>query len=195
MRWLGVLPSPLFDTQRAAALVGLGSGLSYRALVAIFFDIDIPKDETQSDWLKRPLSPAQAEYAALDVTYLHPIGVQLQERASGLNRIDWILEDSARMRPGGKPPITKFKNAYRLPPRQQRMLAALVEWREAEARERDRPRSWICDKVLAAGSARCLLHARITLVDDMPKGLVSSGRKLVACISAARRYRQRKSGP
>ena len=63
-RWLGVLPSPLFDTQRAAALVGLGSGLSYRALVAIFFDIDIPKDETQSDWLQRPLSPAQAQYAA-----------------------------------------------------------------------------------------------------------------------------------
>ena len=34
--WLGVLPSPLFDTQRAAALVGLGAGLSYRALVAAF---------------------------------------------------------------------------------------------------------------------------------------------------------------
>ena len=49
--WLGILPAPLFDTQRAAALVGLGSGLSYRALVAEFFDIDLPKDETQSDWL------------------------------------------------------------------------------------------------------------------------------------------------
>ena len=188
MRWLGVLPSPLFDTQRAAALVGLGSGLSYRALVAIFFDIDIPKDETQSDWLQRPLSPAQAEYAALDVTYLHPIGVQLQERASGLNRIDWILEDSARMRPGGKPPITKFKNAYRLPPRQQRMLAALVEWREAEARERDRPRSWILsDKVLAAVVRAMPTSTReLALVDDMPKGLVRrAGEKLVACISAA----------
>ena len=50
--WLGVLPAPLFDTQRAAALVGLGAGQSYRALVAHFFDIELPKDETQSDWLQ-----------------------------------------------------------------------------------------------------------------------------------------------
>lgn len=187
-RWLGVLPNPLFDTQRAAALVGLGSGLSYRALVAIFFDVDIPKDETQSDWLQRPLSPAQAEYAALDVTYLHPIGVQLQKRAASLNRMDWILEDGARMRPGGKPPITKFKNAYRLPPSQQRMLAALVEWREAEARERDRPRSWILsDKVLTAVVRAMPTSTReLARVDDMPQGLVRrAGEKLVACISAA----------
>ena len=51
--WLGVLPAPLFDTQRAAGLLGLGAGQSYRALVAQFFDIDLPKDETQSDWLQR----------------------------------------------------------------------------------------------------------------------------------------------
>ena len=114
--WLGILPAPLFDTQRAAALVGLGSGLSYRALVAEFFDIDLPKDETQSDWLQRPLTPAQAEYAAQDVSYLHPMGVQLRERAAALNRLDWVLEEGARMRPGGRAPITKFKTAYRSAP-------------------------------------------------------------------------------
>lgn len=187
-RWLDVLPNPLFDTQRAAALVGLGSGLSYRALVAAFFDIDIPKDETQSDWLQRPLSPAQAEYAALDVTYLHSIGAHLQERAAGLDRMEWILEDSARMRTGGKLPITRFKNAYRLPPQQQRVLAALVEWREAEARERDRPRSWILsDKVLTAVARAVPTSSReLALVDDMPKGLVRrAGDELVARVSAA----------
>jgi len=114
--WLGVLPAPLFDTQRAAALLGLGAGQSYRALVAHFFDIELPKDETQSDWLQRPLSNAQAQYAAQDVSYLHPMGVQLQNRAMELNRLDWILEEGARLRPGGKPPIAKFKTAYRLPP-------------------------------------------------------------------------------
>ncbi|MEL0332566.1 MAG: ribonuclease D, partial [Halieaceae bacterium] len=138
--WLGVLPAPLFDTQRAAGLLGLGAGQSYRALVAQFFDIDLPKDETQSDWLQRPLTAAQAEYAALDVTYLHPIGAQLLERATALHRLDWILEDGARMRPGGKPPLSKFKSAYRLPAAEQRALAALVAWREKEARGRDKPR-------------------------------------------------------
>ena len=186
--WLGVLPAPLFDTQRAAALLGLGSGLSYRALVAEFYDIDIPKDETQSDWLQRPLSTAQAEYAALDVSYLHPIGLQLQERAADMGRMAWILEDGARMRPGGKAPITKFKNAYRLAPDRQRVLSALVEWREAEARERDRPRSWILsDKVLTA-LARTLPASvkALSRVEDMPQGLVRrAGDKLVALMSAA----------
>ena len=56
--WLQVLPSPLFDTQRAAALLGLGGGLGYRAIVAQFFEVDLPKEETQSDWLQRPLTPS-----------------------------------------------------------------------------------------------------------------------------------------
>ena len=186
--WLGVLPSPLFDTQRAAALIGFGSSLSYRALVATFCDIDIPKDETQSDWFQRPLSPAQAEYAALDVTYLHPIGTQLQERAAGLDRLEWILEDCARMRPGRKLPISKFKNVHRLPPQQQRVLSALVEWREAEARELDRPRGWILsDKLLTALARGMPTSTReLALVDDMPKGLVRrAGDRLVARIAAA----------
>ncbi len=119
--WLGVLPAPLFDTQRAASLVGLGAGQSYRALVAHFFDIELPKDETQSDWLQRPLTDAQAQYAAQDVTYLHPMGVQLQNQALERNRLDWVLEEGARLRPGGKPPIAKFRTAYRLPADQQRV--------------------------------------------------------------------------
>ena len=142
--------------------------------------------------LSRPISEqlveAQAEYAALDVSYLHPIGLQLQERAADMGRMAWILEDGARMRPGGKAPITKFKNAYRLAPDQQRVLSALVEWREAEARERDRPRSWILsDKVLTA-LARTLPASvkALSRVEDMPQGLVRrAGDKLVALMSAA----------
>lgn len=186
--WLGVLPTPLFDTQRAASMVGLGGGQSYRALVAAFYDIDLPKDETQSDWLQRPLTDRQAEYAALDVTYLHPIGLQLEARARDLGRLDWVLEEGARLRPGGKPPISKFKSAYRLSSRQQWALTELVDWREAEAKGRDRPRSWILsDKVLTA-TARALpstLH-ELSAVDEMPAGLVRrAGDALLACIAAS----------
>ena len=183
--WLGVLPAPLFDTQRAAALVGLGAGQSYRALVAHFFDIELPKDETQSDWLQRPLTDAQAHYAAQDVTYLHPMGVQLQNRAMERNRLEWVLEEGARLRPGGKPPIAKFKTAYRLQPEQQRVLAEVVEWREGEARQRDRPRSWILNDKIVMGVARTVPRSvrELAAVEDMPQGLVRrAGDDLVARI-------------
>jgi ribonuclease D len=176
--WLGVLPAPLFDTQRGAALLGLGAGQSYRALVAHFFDVDLPKDETQSDWLQRPLTDAQAQYAAQDVTYLHPMGVQLQNRAMELNRLDWVLEESARLRPGGKPPIAKFKTAYRLPPEQQRVLAEVVDWREGEARHRDRPRSWILNDKIVTGVARSVPRSvrELAAVEDMPQGTRATSR-------------------
>lgn len=172
--WLGVLPAPLFDTQRAAALTGLGAGQSYRALVAHFFDIDLPKDETQSDWLQRPLSDAQAEYAAQDVSYLHPMGVMLQARAAELGRLDWALEEGARLRPGGKPPISKFKTAYRLPLEQQRVLTEIVAWREQEAHDRDRPRSWILNDKIVMAIARAVPRSvrALAAVEEMPQGLV-----------------------
>ncbi len=183
--WLGVLPAPLFDTQRAAALVGLGAGQSYRALVAHFFDIELPKDETQSDWLQRPLTDAQTHYASLDVTYLHPMGVQLHNRATKCNRLDWVLEEGARLRPGGKPPIAKFKTAYRLQPEQQRVLAEVVQWREDEARQRDRPRNWILNDKIVMGVARTVPRSvpELAAVEDMPQGLVRrAGDDLVARI-------------
>lgn len=186
--WLDVLPAPLFDTQRAAALVGLGGGQSYRALVAAFHDIDLPKDETQSDWLQRPLTDRQAEYAALDVTYLHPIGLKLEALARELGRLDWVLEEGARLRPGGKPPISKFRSAHKLSPRQQWALSELVDWRETQAKGRDRPRSWILSDKVVMATARALPSTvrELSAVDEMPAGLVRrAGDALLARIAAA----------
>jgi len=186
--WLDVLPAPLFDTQRAAALVGLGGGQSYRALVASFHDIDLPKDETQSDWLQRPLTDRQAEYAALDVTYLHPIGLKLEALARELGRLDWVLEEGARLRPGGKPPISKFRSAHKLSPRQQWALSELVDWRETQAKGRDRPRSWILSDKVVMATARALPSTvrELSAVDEMPAGLVRrAGDALLARIAAA----------
>jgi ribonuclease D len=186
--WLQVLPSPLFDTQRAAALLGLGGGLGYRAIVAQFFEVDLPKEETQSDWLQRPLTPSQAEYAAQDVSYLYPIGVKLLERAEAMGRKGWILEEGARMTPGGKPPLSKFKTAYRLPPKQQAVLASVVNWRETEARQLDRPRSWILNDKLVMALAQAMPASITDLhrIEGMPAGFVRrAGDKLLAQIALA----------
>ena len=44
------LPRPMYDTQVAAALAGIGSGLGYQKLVGQVTGITLPKGETRSDW-------------------------------------------------------------------------------------------------------------------------------------------------
>ena len=88
-------------------------------------------------------------------------------------------------RQGGKPPIAKFKTAYRLPPEQQRVLAGVVEWREGEARHRDRPRSWILNDKIVMGVAKTVPRSvrELAAIEDIPQGLVRrAGDDLVARI-------------
>ncbi|RLA56476.1 MAG: ribonuclease D [Gammaproteobacteria bacterium] len=148
-KWLGVLPQPLFDTQRAAAMVGRGFGLGYRALVHAICDIDLPKGETRSDWLQRPLSESQCEYAALDVAWLLPVWRELDEQCAQQGKRDWVLADGRdAMGALGAAVIDyhkRIKTAWKLNPRQLGSLAAICDWREQTARSRDKPRSWIID--------------------------------------------------
>ncbi len=186
--WLGVLPSPLFDTQRAAALLNRGFGLSYRALVQQLLDIELAKDETQSDWLARPLSDAQCQYAALDVTLLIMCFVTLAAECRTKGRFEWVLEEGSSMSTGGRGPLAKFKNAWKLQPKQQAILLALVEWREAEARLRDKPRSWILsDRTLNDIAQKCpsAMH-QLAAIDGVHQGLLRrQGKTLLSLIAAA----------
>lgn len=148
-RWLGVLPQPLFDTQRAAALLDRGFGVGYRALVHAICDIDLPKGETRSDWLQRPLSHSQCDYAAQDVLWLVPVYRELNAQCVEQGRRDWVLADGrdavASLATATEDYHLRIKNAWKLNPRQLGTLAAVAAWREETARRRDKPRSWIID--------------------------------------------------
>src|SRR3546814_10057755 len=84
-------PHVLFDTQIAAAFVGMGLGISYRALVAELVGVELDKGETRSDWLQRPLTASQYSYAALDVVYLKTLHEQLAERLQQRDRRTWQI--------------------------------------------------------------------------------------------------------
>lgn len=148
-RWLGVLPEPLFDTQRAAALLDMGFGLGYSALVKLVCDVDLPKGETRSDWLQRPLTDSQCEYAAQDVAWLLPVWQHLHERCMEEGKEDWVLADGrdtlAVYRAPGNDYLKRIKTAWKLDRRQLGALLAVCEWRERTARSRDKPRGWIID--------------------------------------------------
>ena len=147
--WLGVLPRPLFDTQKAAAMVGLDFGLGYRALVLELCGEDLPKGETRSDWLQRPLTESQCHYAAQDVSWLLDAYQIIEKRCREQDRYDWVLEDGEVACRGlastAGSYFKRVKNAWKLSPRELASLIAICDWREQVAREKDKPRSWIID--------------------------------------------------
>lgn len=145
----GVLPQALFDTQIAAALTGFGPSIGYANLLRELKSIDIPKQETRSDWLQRPLSEAQIKYAMLDVAHLLEIYEILVSRLNKCQRLTWAEADSAAMveklRQSNHPETyyQRVKLAWKLKPRQLAVLKKLCYWREQQARHKDVPRNRI----------------------------------------------------
>jgi ribonuclease D len=153
-------PRQLFDTQIAAAFVGMGLGISYRALVADLVGVELDKGETRSDWLQRPLTASQCDYAALDVVYLKTIHEQLGERLQQRDRSAWHAEDCERLkrrasrRDGDPQPQRSMRGAAEWPAEQQARLRRLLLWRERSARDLDVPRPWLIDDNLAMNLAQ-----------------------------------------
>lgn len=155
----GVLPAPLFDTQIAAALCGIGGGMGYQRLVQEITGVALAKGETRSDWLRRPLSESQLEYAADDVVHLGAIYHELDSRLQALNRRNWLDQDGARMlanatEEGERWPHLSMRSAQFLEADAQLRLLRLLRWRDVQARSSDKPRSWILDNELATLLAR-----------------------------------------
>ena len=153
-------PQVLFDTQIAAAFVGMGLGISYRALVAELVGVELDKGETRSDWLQRPLTASQYSYAALDVVYLKTIHEQLAERLQQRDRSAWHAEDCERLkrrashRDGDPQPQRALRGAAEWPAAQQALLRRLLLWRDRSARRLDVPRPWLLDDTLALSLAQ-----------------------------------------
>ncbi|HEY5970365.1 MAG TPA: ribonuclease D [Pseudoxanthomonas sp.] len=155
----GVFPAPLFDTQIAAALAGVGGGMGYQRLVQEITGVALAKGETRSDWLRRPLSASQLEYAADDVVHLGALYRELDARLQTLGRREWLAQDCARLLAnaadeGDRWPHLAMRSAQFLDADAQRRLLRLLRWRDAQARDSDKPRSWILDNELAAHLAR-----------------------------------------
>ena len=173
MHWLGVLPRPLFDTQKAAALLNHGFGLGYSALVDKLCDVTLEKGETRSDWLARPLSESQCEYAAQDVTYLLRLWHQMKVECERQGKIDWVFSDGENANIIAStlaPHYPKIKLAWKLDARQLGNLVAISEWRERTARRRNKPRGWIVDDKVCLELAQCTAQnlAELKSQVDMP---------------------------
>jgi len=136
-------PDFFHDSQIAAAFAGLGSSLGFGGMVAHYQDIELDKGASRSNWLLRPLTETQLNYAAADVYHLLPCWEQLKAKLDELGYYEYYLQEVANLRQRRarkKQPESvykQFKNASLLNQRQLATLQALGEWRETNATERD----------------------------------------------------------
>ncbi len=146
--WLGLRPSPMADTQIAAAFVDMGLSPGYQSLVRDLLGEEVDKGETRSDWLQRPLRDSQCHYAAMDVAHLMRCYDMLAQRLQDKGVWQWYLEDMQRLaqpKPAIDPSLayTQMKNAWRLQGKAVGRLRGLAAWREQTARSENRPKNFV----------------------------------------------------
>ena len=84
----------IYDTQIANSLLGGSFSISYQALVKEKIGLVVSKDETRTNWLRRPLTESQLNYAAFDVYYLIDLYNLQREEFSKTNKLEWLEEES-----------------------------------------------------------------------------------------------------
>ena len=154
---LGTIPSPIFDTQIAATLLGLGDQLSYANLVNHFLNVQLAKGHARTDWERRPLSTEQLEYAADDVRYLVAMYPMMVQTLTQQGRLAWLIEDFEALTQAQlyqNDPVQQWQRVsglQKLKGVQLAILQQLAAWREQQAQQQNKPRKWILsDDILIA---------------------------------------------
>lgn len=137
-------PHGWFDIQIAAGLIGLEYPASYGTLVGKLLGKSLSKDETRTDWRRRPLSDRQLTYALQDVADLEAIRNVLHNRLEKMGRRSWLqteldlwqdeleaYETSERWR--------RVSGISGMSPRSLAVLREIWFWRDEEAERRDWP--------------------------------------------------------
>ncbi len=138
--------TPLFDTQVVAALLGGDEQISFGNLVERITGTRLEKAHGFTDWLRRPLSPGQIDYALDDVRLLAPVYAAQMHDLETRGRTEWAREEMARMEaPTLYAPVDPQQQYLRLRGVDRvrgAALAALRElaaWREETARSSNMP--------------------------------------------------------
>ena len=130
-----------FDIQIAEKFINGGEIKNYGFIVSKYFSYELDKSETNSNWLKRPLTNKQLEYAADDVNFLVPI---YEKQLKVLKKLKKEKEVIAEFRKE-----TFLGNQELYISRLKRLKKASKEerdiflWREKHASEKNLPPSYI----------------------------------------------------
>jgi ribonuclease D len=142
-------PVNLIDSQIIMSFLGHGISMGYAAMIAHYTDIELDKSESRTDWMKRPLTQKQLNYAAADVEHLFNI---LPVLMADIEKAGWLAaaqEESNVMVERKFSAIEEnqlylnIKMAWRLNPVQLYRLQQLAIWRYQQAKIKDRPIGFI----------------------------------------------------
>lgn len=140
---LGCRPKNLFDTEVVARLLNYEQ-TSQAALLAKTMGVTLNKGQQRSNWLLRPLSAAQIQYAAADVGWLHTLRQHLVAQAEERGLMAFVRDEQASLNETvyvREATGNFLKPADRLAfsPWQQHLLNGLLRYRDDLARRLGRP--------------------------------------------------------
>ena len=181
----------VFDTRLAAGFASLSSTLSLANLIAELLDITLPKTETRTNWLQRPLDAKQVEYALDDVRYLRAIRILLLSRIIGPKIKSWLQEELNLLNnplnylEGNGERYRKIRGASSLSRQSLAILRELVQWREDEAIKQNKPRGHILKDptLIALAKAKAVTTEDLAKKGEMsPKAQKKYSEKIIAVI-------------
>ena len=143
---MGEIPTPIYDTQIAAMFCGLGDQVGYENLVNNFLGLSVNKEHQFTNWLQRPLSKNQINYAISDVTHLINIFPLIRKAIKDNNREEWVTKELEHLSKKELYKVKadevwkkiKLKNSN---PQMLNLLKYLAYWRENECKKRNIPRN------------------------------------------------------
>ena len=145
------LPHPMIDTQIMARFLGLGTSAGLAKLAHQYLNVEIDKGATRTNWIKRPLSDIQLQYAAGDVWYLLPLYHILEKELAKTPWEQAVIDDcelalakthKLQERDSEKAYLD-IPNAWKLNPLELSRLRILAQWRQNVGIERDLALSYI----------------------------------------------------
>lgn len=157
--WVGLIPPRIFDTQLAAGFLGMSTP-SLSALHDKLLRISLPKTSRLTDWLARPLSDDQLEYAASDVAHLLDLRDQLVEELESMGRLGWaedefeILRTHPRGRRDPDEAWRRIKAVRQLKGASFGAARAIAAWREGLAADLDQPVRFVLSDLALVGIAQ-----------------------------------------
>jgi ribonuclease D len=156
---VGAVPRVIYDTQIAAGFIGYATP-SLVELVRGELGQTPAKGDRLTDWLHRPLTADQQEYAAADVRYLLDLQDHIDAKLIARGRIAWAVEafDELRSRPMSRAAPedawVRLKDARTLRPRARAVAQAVAAWREREAQALDIPARQVLPDLAVLGIAQ-----------------------------------------